>query len=321
MAKKSTKGKPQTGKQPKRSKAPESESPRTAMQDFDAAVEAAKRHAKDVQSHAADGMKAAVKDVQKRQSQLQKHIADINKKTAMSADAKVAATRKALDDFDAFIIRVAAGIDRERVALSERASALRKQLDSLKGDAVKRTEKDYAKAEKAVKDFDKFVERNAASLEKDFAVFIDRAELQLKSMRDAIALYGAKSAEMAQAGSSGIADLWKDLKHSQKNAQKHVNAFSRSSVRAWKDITRGIERAWSEMENAGQKAGSRYGDTTTSAASGKTKTGAKRGQTAGKKPAKKKTGSGPSTRRAAPSTKKAAPKRRAANPAPKAGKS
>lgn len=316
MANQNTTGKTQTLKRPARSKAPESQSSRTAMQDLGAAVEAAKRHAKDVQSHAAAGMKAAVDDVQKRQIKLQKRVADIGEKSTMSADAKVAATQKALDDFDAFIARVAAGIDRERAALSTRASALRKQLDGLKADAVERTEKDYAKAEKAVKDFDKFVERNAASLEKDVVVFIDRAELQLKSMRDTMALYSAKSAEMVRAGTGGVADVWKDLKHSQKNARKQISAFSKSSARAWKDIAKGLDRAWSDMEKAGQKAASRYGGTSKPAGSGKAKKGVQRAKPPVKEPAKATTGSGPKSRSAGTSTRKAAsPKKPATKPA------
>jgi len=317
MAKKSPTGKTQTRQQPASGKAYESQSPRTAMQDFDAAVEAAKRHAKDVQSHAAAGMKAVVEDVQKRQIKLQKRVADIGEKSTMSADAKVAATQKALDDFDAFIARVAAGIDRERAALSNRASALRKQLDGLKADAVERTEKDYAKAEKAVKDFDKFVERNAAGLEKDVVVFIDRAELQLKSMHDTIALYSAKSAEMVRAGTGGVADVWKDLKHSQKNAQKQISAFSKSSARAWKDIAKGLDRAWSDMEKAGQKAASRYASMAKPAATGRAKKGAQAAKPPVKKTAKAATGSGPSDRPAGTSTKKAAtPRKPAAKRAP-----
>ncbi|HUT49156.1 MAG TPA: hypothetical protein VM325_07435 [Alphaproteobacteria bacterium] len=317
MAKKSTTGKTQTRKQPASSKTPENLSPRIAMQNLGAAVEAAKRHAEDLQSHATDGLKTAVEDVQKRQIKLQKRVADIGKKSTMSAADKVAATQKAVGDFDAFIARVGAGIDREWNALSKRASALRKDLEGLKAEAIKRTEKDYAKAEKAVKDFDKFVERNAASLEKDVLAFTDRAELQFKSMRDTIALYSAKSAEMAKAGSGGAAEIWKDLKHSQKNAQKQFSAFSKSSARAWKDIARGLDRAWSDLEKAGQKAASRYANTAKPAASGRAKKGTKAAKPPVKKPAKATAGSGPSTRPAGTSIEKAAtPRKPAAKRAP-----
>ncbi|MEJ2123067.1 MAG: hypothetical protein P8Z76_20720 [Alphaproteobacteria bacterium] len=318
MPKKSESGKTQTRKQPaQRNKAPESHGQHPALSDIGGAVDAARRHADAVQTHTTDALKTTVQDIQKRQKKLRDDVAAIAKKTTLSAEAKVEATQKALDDFDAFLTRVASGIDRQRAALGEQASALRKQLDSLKTDAVTRTEKDYAKAEKAVKDFDKFVAKTATSLEKDVVSFVDRAELQLKSMGETIALYGAKSAEMARDGSRGVADLWKDLKHSQKNARKQINAFSKSSTRAWKDIAKGLDRAWSELAKARKKAASRYaGAANRSAAkrvaSGKAKPVAKGSKPAAKKPAKAATKTRPSTGPAASSVRKAPPAKKPA---------
>jgi len=311
MATKSEKGKSQTRKQAAQRDTPETQSQHAAMSDFGAAIDAAQRHADDVQAHATDALKTAVNDIKKRQKKLKDDVAAIAKKSTMSAEAKVSATQNALDDFDAFLARVAAGIDRERTALGERASALRKQLDGLKAEAVARTEKDYAKAEKAVKDFDKYVAKTAASLEKEVVSFIDRAELQLKSMGETMALYSAKSAEMAKEGSRGVADLWKDLKHSQKNAQKQVSAFSKSSTRAWRDFAEGLDRAWSELGKAGKKAASRYGGTAKRgsvkrAAPGKAKAASKAARPEAKKPAKTTTRSGASAGAAATSTRKAA---------------
>lgn len=243
------------------------------MKDFGAAVEAAQCFAEDLQTHATDGLKTAVEDVEKGQKKLQLRIADIGKRRLKSMEGKLAATEKALGEFDAFIARVGAGIDKEWAALSKRSSALRKQLEGLKAEAVKRTDKGYATAEKAVEDFDKFVERNAASLEKEVLDFIDRAEPQLKSLRDTITLYSAKSAEMARSGSSSVGELWSDLTLRQKDAQKQFSLFSKSSARAWKDIAKGLDRAWSDMEKAGRAVASRYGSKAKPAPSGKTKTG------------------------------------------------
>lgn len=276
MAKKST-----TGEAPARNKTSDKPAQRTAMTELSAAVEAAQRYAEDIQTHATDGLEKAVEDVHKHQEKLQARIADIAKRSKKSMDSGVAATEKALGEFDGFIARLGAGIDKEWAALSKRSVALRKQLEGLRAEAVKRTEKGYEKAEKTVEDFDKFVERNAASLEKDVLAFIDRTEPQLNSLREAIATYSAKSAEMARAGSSGVAELWSDLTLRQKNAQKQLGQFSKSSARAWKDIAKGLDRAWSDVEKAGRSAALRYGG------KGKPATSAKeKGAASSKKPAK-----------------------------------
>ena len=94
MAKKSTTGKAQTRKRPARSKAPESPSPRTAMQDLGAAVEATQRYAEDLQTHATDGLKTAVEDVHKRQVKLQERVADIGKMGKKSVDDKLASRER-----------------------------------------------------------------------------------------------------------------------------------------------------------------------------------------------------------------------------------
>lgn len=273
MAKKSTTGKVQTRRKPERSKASESRNQRTAMTELGAAVQAAQRYAEDVQSHATDGLKTAVEDVQKRQKKLQANINEIGKRSMKSMDSKVVAMEKALGEFDAFVAKVGAGVDKEWEALSKRSSALREQLEGLKAEAVKRTEKGYATAEKAVEDFDKFVEKNAASLERDVLAFMDRAEPQIKSLREAIAISSAKSAELARSGGSGVAELWSDLMLRQKNAQKQFSLFSKSSARAWKDMTKGLDRAWLEMSKARRSAASRYVSKDKPATSGKTKTG------------------------------------------------
>ncbi|MCZ6863713.1 MAG: hypothetical protein O7I42_26255 [Alphaproteobacteria bacterium] len=283
MAKKNTTGKLQTRRKPVRSKASESRNQRTAMTELGAAVQSAQRYAEDLQTHAIDGLNTAVEDVQKRQKKLQASIAEIGKRSMKSVDSKVVAMEKALGDFDAFIAKVGAGIDKEWEALSKRSAALREQLEELKAEAVKRTDKGYATAENAVEDFDKFVERNAASLEKDVLAFMDRAEPQIKSLREAIASYSAKSAELARSGGSGVAELWSDLTLHQKNAQKQFNLFSKSSARAWKDMTKGLDHAWLELSKARRSAASRYVSKDKSATSGKTKTSKAKAPT--KKPA------------------------------------
>ena len=266
MAKKSS-----TGITPTRGEVSEKPAQRTAMTELGSAVEAAQRYAEDIQTHATDGLEKAVEDVHKHQEKLQERIAEITKRSKKSMDGGVVATEKALGEFDGLIARLGAGIDKEWAALSKRSVALRKQLEGLRAEAVKRTDKGYEKAEKAVEEFDKFVERNAAGLEKDVLAFIDRAEPQLKSLREAIADYSAKSAEMARAGSSGVAELWSDLTQRQKSAQKQLGQFSKSSARAWKDIAKGLDRAWTDMEKAGRSAASRYGSKAKPATSAKTK--------------------------------------------------
>ena len=68
MATKSEKGKPQTRKQAAQRDTPETQSQRAAMSDFGAAIDAARRHADDVQAHATDALKTAVNDIKVRRN-------------------------------------------------------------------------------------------------------------------------------------------------------------------------------------------------------------------------------------------------------------
>ena len=298
MANKRTSGKAQTPKNPERSNASKNRDRQMAKKEMSAVVAAAQRYVDDVDSHASKGLKSAVMDVQTRQKKLQIRIAEIADNSMESMDAGVAATQKALGEFDAFVARVGTAIDEEWAVLSKRSTVLRAQLTKLKAEALKRSDTGYVRAEKAVEDFDKFVERNAVSLEKEVLAFIDRAEPQLRSLREAIAVYSVKSAEMARAGGAGVAELWSDLTVRQKNAQNQFSRFSKSTARAWKGVGEGLERAWTDMEKSGRLAASRYGDK----AKPKTapKTGTAKPKVAVKKAASK---TKPATKRPPKSTK------------------
>jgi septal ring factor EnvC (AmiA/AmiB activator) len=85
-----------------------------------------------------------------------------------------------------------------------------------------------------------------------------KLEAKLDEWRAEIALLKAK-AEQSEAGLQlKFNDQIKDLEHKQEEAERSLREFRAAGNDAWRDLTSGVELAWSKLEQAVGNATDRF---------------------------------------------------------------
>lgn len=228
------------------------------LSDLRAAMQRALAHADEMGEAARKGFKRAVGEVETQQKALEKTLKEYRKRGRKSLDRGAEATEMALAEVERFVGDTSKRIDQEWAALNDRAAAFRRQMVAFQADAANRLGVGYERAQAAVKEFNAFIDKSAAKLDKEISGFVDRAELQIKGLNDSIKQYSSKSAAMVKDGSGSVAALWEDLRIRQQHAQAQFSEFSKASVRTWHDIAKGFERAWADLEKSTRRATGEY---------------------------------------------------------------